>query len=310
MNLSVGYRKKFVVAMAAVILAGCGLSQGALGKGANDQNQVAEPNLITFSNIDKAWEHSRGQNTKVAVLDWLFDMSPKAAGKYIKPTSLVPGEPVGSGEPWHGEWMAQIIHQIAPEAKVIPIRANLLSEKEFDEDGRKPYEKYLIQGIRFAADQGAIAVTNSMGPVTHCKNLEDAIDYAEQKGTVFIDVHPERIVKGTQTREPDNRCDHRIIHTGIVSVPGHRTRPEAARDIYTWPYQINPVFKDGWGLSQGPPIVAGVIALMKSVNPELTPQQIRTIIVETGCMKDGFKVLDAEAAVRQAIRLKTNPPNF
>jgi hypothetical protein len=268
-------------------------------------NCFAEPNLITFSNIDKAWKYSQGQNTKVAVLDWLFDMSPKASDKYVNPTSMVPGKPVGSKKPWHGEWMAEIVHQIAPGAKIIPIRART-GKDSLDEDGRQEYEKYLVKGIRFAADQGAVAVTNSMGRVTHCKELEDAIDYAEQKGTVFIDVHPERIVKGTQTRESNNRCDHRIIHTGVVSVPKYPTKPKARRDIYVWPYKMNPVYKDGWGYSNGPPIVAGVIALMKSANPYLSPKQVRTIIAETACIKEGFKVLDAEAAVRKAIELKTN----
>jgi hypothetical protein len=274
--------------------------------GLSTVNCLAEPNLITFSNIDKAWEYGRGQNTKVAVLDWLFDMSPAAAEKYVSPTSMVPGRPVGSKEPWHGEWMAQIIHQVAPDAKIIPIMARPGRDGK-DQDGRQKYEKYLIQGIRFAADQNAVAVTNSMGPVTHCKQLEDAIDYAERKGTIFIDVHQERIIKGTKTREPGNRCDHRIIHTGLISVPGHPAEPDIGRDIYVWPYQINPVYKDGWGYSNGPPIVAGVIALMKSVNPALSPEQIRTIIAETACMKDGFKTLDAEAAVKKAAELKTKP---
>ena len=293
-----------VIGTFAVVSMGYALSKESSSEVEKRQNPVAEPNLITFSNIDKAWKYSHGQNTKVAVLDWCFDMSPRASGKYVNPTSLVPGQPIGHGEPWHGEWMAEIVHQIAPEAKIIPIQARPASEKELDENGRYVYEKYLIQGIRFAADQGAVAVTNSMGPVTHCKELEDAIDYAEKKGTIFIDVHPERIIKGTVTREPD-RCDRRIIHSGVVSVPNHPMRPEAGRDVYVWPYQIKPVFQDGWGFSQGPPIVAGVIALMKSANPDMTPQQIRTIIIKTACIKDGFKILDAESAVKATIKLKS-----
>jgi len=41
---------------------------------------------------------------------------------------------------------------------------------------------------------------------------------------------------------------------------------------------------------------------MKSVNLILTPQDGRSIIVETAYMKEGFKVLDAEAAVKEAIK--------
>jgi len=59
---------------------------------------------------------------------------------------------------------------------------------------------------------------------------------------------------------------------------------------------MNPVYKDGWGLSNGPPIVAGVIALMKGANPKLTPAQIRNILTQTAENKDGFRVLNAEAA--------------
>jgi subtilisin family serine protease len=91
----------------------------------------------------------------------------------------------------------------------------------------------------------------------------------------------------------------------LVSVPKYPVEPEPGRDVYVWPYQMNPIFKDGWGYSNGPPIVAGVVALMKSVNPMLTPQEIRTIIVETVYMRDGFKVLDAEAAVKEAIKRRS-----
>jgi len=128
-----------------------------------------------------------------------------------------------------------------------------------------------------------------MGPVTQCEQLQAAIDYAEQKGTIFVNVHPESKAK---------EYDKRIIHSGIVSVPRHPASPDPYRDIYAWPYQENPVYKDGWGYSNGPPIVAGVIALMKSANPKLTPGQIRSIIYKTARMKDGFRVLDAEAALK------------
>ncbi|MCP4609998.1 MAG: S8/S53 family peptidase [Planctomycetes bacterium] len=278
-------------------------SQDVAGKAAE-----AGSNLITFSKIDKAWEYAKGNNVKVAVLDWLFDMSPKASKKYEHATSMVPGQPIGFTEAWHGEWMAQIVHDIAPKAKIIPIRARPLSkEGDRDSDGRQVYEKYLIKGIRYAADHGAVAVTNSMGPVKHCDELRAAIDYAEQKGTIFINVHPEYLIyTKEQFKQCDpNQCDKRIIHAGIVPVPKHpNARVNPCRDIYVWPYQINPTFRDGWGFSNGPPIVAGVIALMKSANSELTPRDIRKIISETAFIKDGFKVLDAEAAVRQAIALK------
>ena len=260
--------------------------------------------MITFSKIDRAWAYAQGANTKVAVLDWCFDMSSQAAQRYVHATSLVPGQAIGRLDPWHGQWMAQIVHDTAPQAKVIPIRARP-SGREDDRapDGRQVFETYLIQGIRYAADHGAVAVTNSMGPVKACDDLRAAIDYAEQKGTLFINCHPEYAVytKDAFTPASGDDVDDRIIHTGIVSVPKYPRRVGPGRDIYTWPYHRNPKFRDGWGYSNAPPIVAGVIALMHSANPKLTPAQIREILYTTASIRDGFKVLDAEAAVKQAM---------
>lgn len=274
-----------------------------------DMSIQQKTNFIKFSRIDKAWKYTKGKDTKVAILDWLFDVSPEALKKYINPTSLIPGEPIGTGEPWHGEWMAEIVHRIAPEAKIIPIRTRR-SQAKRDKSGNKSqtYEPYLIKGIYFAVDQGVVAITNSMGPVKHSDTLRAAIDYAEEKGTVFINVHPEYLVytKDNYKECDSDTIDKRIIHPGLVSVPKYPIEPELNRDVYVWPYQINPKFKDGWGYSNGPPIVAGVIALMKSVNPNLTPEDVRNIIVKTAYIWQSFKVLDAEAAVRESICRKDN----
>lgn len=267
----------------------------------------AEPNMITFAHIDRAWQYGNGRGTKVAVLDWLFDMSPEASEKYVDPTCLIPGQKIGFAEAWHGEWMAETVHRIAPEAKIMPIRARPSSgERDTLPDGRQVYEDYLIQGIRLAADRGAVAVTNSMGPVKQCPALRAAIDYAESKGTIFVDVHPEYLEYGPErVRWCDaNNIDTRIIHPGLVAVPDHPARLNPLRDIYVWPYQIEPKFRDGWGYSNGPPTVAGVIALIKSANPDLTPAEVREIIAKTARPREGFKTLDAQAAVQEALRRK------
>jgi len=218
---------------------------------------------------------------------------------------MIPGQKIGFAEPWHGEWMAEIVHQIAPEAKIIPIRARPnRKENERSASNEQPYEKYLLKGIRFAADQGAAAVTNSMGPVKHCEELSEVVDYAEKRGTVFINVHPEYLVYTKQTFKKckAGHCNKKIIHPGLVSVPNYPTEPATNRDIYVWPYQTDPKFRDGWGYSNGPPIVGGVVALMRSVNPKLTPEEIKNIIIATAYFKDGFKILDAEACVLEAIK--------
>jgi hypothetical protein len=297
------FAKYLVVALTALAVFLCNPSNA---EEKNCSRIDKEQNYISFHKIDNAWRISKGRGVKVAVLDWLFDMSPDASQKYVDPISLVPGQEVGSSEPWHGEWMAEIIHRIAPEAKIIPIRARPpIGDTPKNNPDEQPYEQYLIEGIYYAADHGAVAVTNSMGPVRLTEKLIDAVKYAEKKGTVFINVHPEYLERenGSFVFCDFSQCSPLIIHTGIVSVPKYHLEPESNRDIYTWPYEMNPKFKDGWGFSNGPPIVAGVIALMKSVNPELAVKKVKEIIIQTGDAINGFRVINAEKAVKKARKL-------
>ncbi|MEE8577899.1 MAG: hypothetical protein V3T31_11640 [candidate division Zixibacteria bacterium] len=270
-------------------------------------DSIDSPPLLTFSSVEEAWQHADGSGTKVAVLDWLFDMSEEAKVKYIDAKSMIPDMPIGTVEPWHGEWMAEIVHRIAPGAKIIPIRCNPGREEDDPNDRFESYEKYLWAGIRYAADHGAVAVTNSMGPVRHCNELAEAIDYAEDRGTIFVDVHPEYIAyDGEQYQFCDSgACDSRIIHTGVIAVPDYKVEPDANRDIYLWPYAPEPVYKDGWGFSNGPPQVAGAIALMKSVNPDLNNDEVREIILGSSFVLHGFNVLDTESCVLEALKRKT-----
>ena len=254
-----------------------------------------QPDLITFSRIDKAWAHSKGAGVTVAVIDWQFDPGAAAATSFVFPTSLVPGERIGELKPWHGAWMVDIVHRIAPEARIIPIIGRGLKQMS--------YQGSIAVGIRYAAEHGALAVASSMGQVRQTPELREAIDFAEQHGTLFVDVHPEIFPAADGEFRPcaTAECDARIVHPGVVSVPAHPVSPDSIRDVYVWPYAPEVRYADGWGFSMGPPIVTGVLALMKSANPGLSPRQLRALLVRTASEREGFRVLDAEAAVRGAL---------
>jgi len=257
-----------------------------------------QSDLVAFSRIDKAHALSRGANVTVAVIDWQFDPRGSAASRYVSAASMVPGEAMGTLKPWHGAWMVDIVHRVAPEARIMPLIGRSLKSGG--------YQDALIEGIRYAAEHGAVAVSSSMGPVNQSDALRAAIDFAESRGTLFVDVHPENdgATGGKFTPCGVGACDTRIVHPGIVSVPEHVTRPHPSRLVYTWPYDLDGKFQDGWGYSNAPPIVLGVIALMKSANPRLTPAQLRERLERTASEREGFKVLDAEAAVRSAIAMR------
>jgi hypothetical protein len=278
-----------VVTFAGAIILGFLMVRVALNWWA-DSRLKAKFNFLTFSNFDKAQNSSKGEGVKVAICDWLFDSREQASGGYIDAASMIPGEPFGTDKPWHGEWMAQCVRQAAPACKIIPIRCRTR---------KNDFQQYLVKGIRYAADHGAVAVTSSMGPLTNSAELREAVDYAEAKGTLFINVHPV-FEAGSDWCE----LNQKVVISGVVSVPRHRAHPESDRDVFVWPYSLTPTFLDGWGYSLGPPIVAGAVALMKSANPSLTPQQIKQIVLRTAFIKDGFRVLNAEAAVHAAMQNK------
>ncbi|MGD8428044.1 MAG: hypothetical protein PVH63_10440 [Balneolaceae bacterium] len=262
---------------------------------------------ISYHNITQAQNFADGNGVKVAVLDWMFDLNPEAAKKYIDPVSLVPGQHIGVYKAWHGEWMAKIIHRIAPKAAIMPIRARPKSKKNDNKGDVRPYQKYLVKGIRYAADHGADFITNSMGPVKQTPELTEAVRYAAEKGAVFIDVHPEyvKVKNGKIVLCHSSKLNPLIMHPGIVSVADHPRRSDSRRDFYTYPYDIDPVYKDGWGYSNGPPITAGIAALMKSVDPKLKINEIKKILIETADLRNGFKVIDAQAAVLE-VRSRRN----
>lgn len=292
-NTKASRRNRLAVLVAIALLASVGLSCARKYPVRNTQSD-----LIAFSRIAQAWPLSRGANVTVAVIDWQFDPNAQAAGNFVSAASMVPGERMGDLKPWHGAWMVDIVHRIAPEAKIIPIIGRSLKHQSFQD--------YLVQGIRYAAEHGAVAVTSSMGEVAQSQALRDAIDFAEQRGTLFVDVHPEEVAANGDAFTPcgAGECDPRIIHTGVVSVPEHPVHPHPSRQVYTWPYDLDAKFEDGWGFSNAPPTVAGVIALMKSANPRLSPAQLRQLLVQTAFEREGFRVLDAEAAVKAAIAIR------
>lgn len=283
------------VPLAALLVAlpiGPMVAFGCTGKKAPPR-PAGDTTILSFSGVQDAWVYSKGRGVTVAVVDWQFDPDGRAQDLYVSPGSMIPGERMGTLKPWHGSWMVDIVHAVAPEASIMPIIGRSL---------KKGYAEALPAAIRYAADHGAAVVTSSMGPVRDNQELRDAVEYARAKGCVFVDVHPELIIDATGRERPcrHGECSEAIIHPGIVSVPAHPVKPNDARDVYVWPYDLDSKYEDGWGFSNAPPAVGGVIALMKGSNPSLPLATIKTLLIESAEMKDGFRVLNAGKAVAAA----------
>ncbi|HXU07502.1 MAG TPA: S8 family serine peptidase, partial [Blastocatellia bacterium] len=78
----------------------------------------------------------------------------------------------------HGTFIAGLIALIAPEAKIMPIRA-------FSPDGVSDAFS-VAQGIKYAVDHGARVINLSFGSAEDSRVMHDAVTYAQQRGVLLV----------------------------------------------------------------------------------------------------------------------------
>jgi hypothetical protein len=230
-------------------------------------------------NVAPAQRFATGKGVTVAILDHLFDReNPALKGRIVKPGSVVEGAPVFTGD-GHGTWMARDLVRVAPGVKIMPVRICGKS--------RYQYTDLYIKGIEYAVENGAdiISLSHRAVPEEKQEILDKAIEKASQKGVTFVYIH--------------YYGDRKDV---VLPGPIEFARGDAGKEYF---YVVGTNFINEssfpytWGLSQTAPIVSGVIALMKEINPKLKPLKIKKILLKsTNLNPDGYPLLDALKAVK------------
>lgn len=187
---------------------------------------------------------------------------------------------------------------VAPESTIMPIK---IFPSVIDSVRRKPNERgsdqtailasAVAEGIVYAAEHGASIINMSLGFPYESQSLALAVNYALQKGvTVLVAAGNERMegspvntlanlpgVIGVGATDEEDKVTFFSNKGKYVSVsaPGWRvlsTMPSVFNGLISEPYQ----YMDG--TSMACPNAAGVAALVKSVNPGLTPAQVKEIL--------------------------------
>lgn len=292
----------------------------------NDPEFDKQWNLKSI-NMEAAWQASRGRGTTVAVID--TGIAPVAD---LKRTRLVPGYDFvndrvkATDDHGHGTHVAGTIAQsthnnfgvagIAYEAQLMPLK--VLSR------GGSGTVADIAESIRFAADNGADVINMSLGGGGESELMQEAIEYAHQKGVVIVAAagnaarsaveFPARYphVIGVSALDAEGqKAPYSNYGAGVdISAPGGSLKGNNSLGGILQ-NTINPrdgssIFAAFQGTSMAAPHVAGVAALIRSIGVQ-NPDQVEQVLKQSAAaVKDdasnyfGTGKLDASKAVSLA----------
>ncbi len=247
------------------------------------------PWFLNMLNCHKAWEVTKGKGAVVAVTDAGFHLRHPDLVGHVKATRCFgPRTFESPDQHFHGTEMSRLVLAIAPEAQILPLLCSPLDLKELTPN--------IAQSFEFAAEQKADVISSSWS--AHLNKNEEflaAVRRAANQGVVVSWFH---------YPEP---------YPGIL-------RPDFA---YSWwreesrvgfsdrflvnPPEFHPIEIEA-GLSNTAPQAAGLAALVKSVNPALTPREVERLIFDNSDLVGKMIRIPDAYRIVQAARKKTPSP--
>ena len=171
----------------------------------------------------------------------------------------------------------------------------------------------MAQAIIDATTDGADVISMSLGEFSlfPVKVVTDAVEFAQKRGVIVV------AAAGNSNRDAKMHIPSNI--DGVIAVAAvdennrkasfsntntSLSRPIAAPGVNILSLEPNGKYGKKSGTSMATPLVSGLIGVMRAINPELTAEQVYTILEETGRSgPDAAKVgstIQADAAVRVA----------
>jgi len=140
----------------------------------------------------------------------------------------------------------------------------------------------LIRGIIYATDNGARVINMSLGATSYSRGEEAAVDYASSHGVVVV------AAAGNSWHE---NYHYPAAHAHAIAVAATDARDQiagfstwgdfvdiAAPGVSIWSTVPGNTYGMGSGTSMATPHVAGLAALILSLNPGLSPAEVRALI--------------------------------
>jgi len=189
-------------------------------------------------------------------------------------------------------------------------QALLMAVKVMNDSGEGT-DTTVSSGIRWAVDHGADVITMSLGVDGMSTVLTNAVNYASSHGVVLVAASGN---SGTSVVSYPAAYP-KVIGVGAVDDSGQRAPfsnygsglDVMAPGVQIYSTQVGASYQYLSGTSTAAPFVAGIAALMLTINPSLTPQEVGAILNSTARdismtgfdTTTGWGIVDAFRAVGQ-----------
>jgi len=150
--------------------------------------------------------------------------------------------------------------------------------------------EYFYDGIVYAINQGARVISMSFGSKSYSQTFQNLINEATANGVIFVAAagndndevkfYPaafDNVISVASTDANDLKSNFSTYGTWVdVAAPGSAILSTVVAND-----GVGGAYHYGWGTSMACPMVAGLVALMLSENPNLTPQAVTQLLKDT-----------------------------
>jgi subtilisin family serine protease len=296
---------------------------------------------LAHINADDAWNTTTGSSSiTIAVVDTGVDLThPDLSSKIVSGYDFVNKDSDASDDQGHGTHVASIAAATSNNSEGVAgvsWGARIMPIKVLNSAGNGALSD-VADGIRWAADHGADVINMSLGGSSGSSTLQDAVNYAYGAGALLVAAAGNEYEDGNPTSYPA-AYDHVLAVAATTDTDSHASYsnsgsyvdvaapggdPSSSYDSTPEHWIVGAYWRGSgydyaWlaGTSQASPQVAGLAALLLSVNAALSNDQVESVIrssaVDVGTVgRDDFTGdgrIDVAAAVAAAGGSPTSTP--